>query len=101
MITPCIPIGSVIQLHIGTFVVVRECPEPIDEYSPPLGSVDCLLTDSSGKHMYKNSMPDRDGPWWVTFRPNHQSEVAVVGAVSKDTVLNLIKEAAQFKRVSQ
>ena len=101
MTPPCIPIGSVIQLHTGTHVVVRECPEPIDEYSPKPRSVECLETDESGKHMYKNPIPSRDGPWWVTIHPGYQCELVVVGAVSNDTVLNLIKEAAQFERLHQ
>jgi hypothetical protein len=81
--------------------VTNECPEPTNKYDSPAGSVTALMTEESGKHMYKNPFADRDGPWYTTIYPSDAFRFPILGAVSNDTVLNLIKEAAQFKRAHQ
>jgi hypothetical protein len=92
MDSPVFPIGSVLQTHGGVFAVVKSCPPPENKYDPPLGSVQAVSTDKTGKTLYKNPVFPQNKSPWITIYPDNLAEIAIISTLSENHLYELISE---------
>lgn len=80
----------------GHAVIINIHGEPKNKYNPPAGSWDCVLSDASGNPVILHGAYG-DGPMMITVRPDEQNQWAVIGSISDDKFINILKLLATSK----
>jgi len=87
---------SIINRRGEYLVVVDVAGTPRDKYSHPAGTWECAMTAADGSPQIIRGAY-ADGPVMQSIRPDEQAQWAVVGSVSDDKFINILKLLATSK----
>jgi len=87
---------SIINRRGEYLVVVDVAGTPRDKYSHPAGTWECAMTLADGSPQIIRGAY-ADGPVMQSIRPDEQAQWAVVGSVSDDKFINILKLLATSK----
>ena len=84
-------IGSIIENNGQHLVIMNITETKFDKYSPPVGTWECVISLNDGSpQMIRGAYTT--GPVGMSIWPDEQQKWAVVGTISDDKIINIIKD---------
>lgn len=88
---------SIIVRNGNFMVIVGIAETPQDKYSHPAGTWECVMALADGTPQILRGS-QTDGPVMQSVRPDEQQQWAVVGSISDDKLINILKLIATSRK---
>jgi hypothetical protein len=88
---------SIIVKNGNYLVIIDIAGKPHDKYSHPAGTWECAMSLADGEPQIIRGA-SVDGPVMQSIRPDEQSQWAVVGSISDDKLINILKLIATSRK---